>query len=735
MTTTTDLAILNTSPSQLKTYEDLCKRKWWFRHVHDLLEPKRSFQAFGTAVHGVIERYLRADAMGRDRTTNKAVELYPEGWETTKEGAVLLPAEVDRIKQLITIGIEKGVIYRPTGDYAVEHEYYWRPPGIREHGFVDLIESDGITDHKTTSNTRWSLSEDEIYEDWQMRAYAMQLVRSHLENGSTPPEHIRLRHNIFTTKDDLKVFSREVTITPAVLMEHEATVFRTFGEMIDLKKVGIDQWEMVDGPRPGSDACNAFRGCPYRNICQGREKPEQYRLRMINANKSPAQLLEEGKMAGSSMIANLLKRPAAAPALAQVMLPPATPQPAVPFTQVHSINPPPAAAPPVSAAPIIDTAPVLSLIQAAPAPWYNAAGCRSCSKNAFPGFSSNLLVCRVCEAVAARDGRRTSMSYKVSVKDGIPTWEDPGGAVEPIVHVVVNAITDGIARGELDLNKAMTADSKRQEVEIESLRNDDSISDEEYVRRMEAGEPLVERTVQETSPGLERDEPVVEAPKRRGRPAGSKNRPKDGMVVTQEVLGPPQVSPFLVEGPIEQTQSIHEPVKKQVQVAELTVGVGLDASAMQALAIALGDIKAELTALRELIALQPVGIRPAIGISEAAYEGIQQVLDAAEKQAAPVPVPVSEGFTLAIGCRPRTGVRVVDLNEWLRPYQAELAADMKVASYYQIKAFERWDAIRAVLPTLVEELNGAWLFVPSESDPDTNAFLGTLRGLAAQVVE
>lgn len=479
--------MLNTSPSQYQVHKKFCPRKWWFRYVCKLEEPKKPFQGLGSAFHKVIETFLKADATGRDPATGKPVELYDS--EMLAEFK-LLPQDLELIQKLIPEAIENGTLYRPGGDYAVEREYFWDIPGgrAREHGYTDLLEADCVSDHKTTSASRWALSREDLKFDLQMRAYALELTRVHVLQGHEPPDEIRLRHNIYVTKDRPRTFFRETSVFREDLKEHEETIQEIIGEMVALIPVRMADWESIpNSPRPNTDACNAYGGCPYRGICAKGERPDQYKLRIENSKKTPQELAEEGRTVRKLSLGNLLGNPAPAA--------PTKPQPAVPFTQVAAIVPAAPAAP--AAAP---TKP-----QQPPAPWY-VAGCAACSANEFPGFSSKLTPCRVCDNKTAQAGGRPSSDFQITQTDVGPVVVDVyGGREETTVDVAATAAATAAAP---DFNAAELAAA---------------------ITEANAEEASGDHGDQPHAPGFAADnldlgdEPVKRP---RGRKPGSKNKPK-----------------------------------------------------------------------------------------------------------------------------------------------------------------------------------------------------------------
>src|SRR5690606_14628198 len=116
-----------TSPTQHETF-DLCNRKWWLGNVRKLKTPAIRGHVFGSVLHAVAERYLRADDLGRDPATGLPVDLYPEGWHrsynkyTGELEGELTPDEQDRLRRMVAEAIQAGVLERQP-NRRVEREF------------------------------------------------------------------------------------------------------------------------------------------------------------------------------------------------------------------------------------------------------------------------------------------------------------------------------------------------------------------------------------------------------------------------------------------------------------------------------------------------------------------------------------------------------------------------------------------------------------------------------------
>lgn len=312
--------LLVTSPSQHETFA-LCKRKWWLKHVRKLKEPSSTSQVFGTVLHAVIDRWLHGDALGRDPKTGLMVDLYPPNWtkatnrfDEDKSDGEISPKEQDQIKRLVTAAIEQGVLEKPL-DRVIEQNFQesiihlpcplcegegkivvgltgkaeacptcggdGKGTHVMVKGFIDLLDPNCVTDHKSTKSMKWAKSPAKLRNDIQMRVYAWYLlVKLYRANNLLPPEKIILRHNQFCKdENDLRVRKTEAFITPEEIDAFWGDMERRAVEMDTLRR-RADQWSDCPDPPEYADACNAYGGCNFRSICGGRETEEMYENRL-----------------------------------------------------------------------------------------------------------------------------------------------------------------------------------------------------------------------------------------------------------------------------------------------------------------------------------------------------------------------------------------------------------------------------------------------------------------------
>lgn len=266
------------SASQFESW-GLCNRKWLGEKGFKLPVREKGSQTFGKALHGVCERYLKADDLGRD-ADGQEVDLYPEGWA---EG--LDNVDADLIQKLIARAIE--------GDGKGRQLLVRHPRRMIEHGFLrQLMVVDGITvfitgfidmlrpfeaieDHKSTKDLKWAKndkvdSEEYLGNQRQMLIYARELLVLAEEQGEPAPKEILLRHNYFCknkAKPSLKAV--EVMVSAAKVRQHWEDLKPIAAEMVRSRArwTEVNEWHTLPLPKSMARACNAFGGCSFMSLC------------------------------------------------------------------------------------------------------------------------------------------------------------------------------------------------------------------------------------------------------------------------------------------------------------------------------------------------------------------------------------------------------------------------------------------------------------------------------------
>jgi RecB family exonuclease len=275
------------SASQIESFR-LCHRKWWLNKVRKLKEPQKGSLTFGTVLHSIIERYQKADELGRG-PDGRPVDLYPPGWEKALDRYTGQPdGEVDeREQQLIKVLVEKaiadGVLERRPGR-QVESDFRRTVIDQGTHvqivGFIDVSSHDQVEDHKSAKNTKYTKTAKTLGQSPQMLIYAMELIYRAWDRGLTPPSKIRLRHNIYVKdyeKPFVKKVEAEVTVEEALAEWNRVTADAQ--AMTELRDK-IEFWHEIADPVNLNASCNAFGGCAFRSICSGFETPEGYEKRL-----------------------------------------------------------------------------------------------------------------------------------------------------------------------------------------------------------------------------------------------------------------------------------------------------------------------------------------------------------------------------------------------------------------------------------------------------------------------
>lgn len=312
------LRLLVASATQFEAFSD-CARKWWLSNVRGLKVPPTTSQAFGTILHGVCERYLKADDLGRDRETGQPVDLYPPGWTVAVskftgevEGSVDA-MEADLIQRLVTAAIESGVLAR-LPERVIENQFRetlahlpcpackgtgrkdisagslrcetcdgdGKGTHIQVQGFIDYEHAYGIQDHKTVKKIEYAKSPKKLAANIQMLIYAKVKLEKLRANHRDCSE-VTIRHNVFC-KDPARVRKVETTLT-AEEIDTAWENLKVQAMWMDYYRTKANRWS--DLPEPKSPAsCNKYGGCEFIPICAGKESEESMERRLAVVTKT-----------------------------------------------------------------------------------------------------------------------------------------------------------------------------------------------------------------------------------------------------------------------------------------------------------------------------------------------------------------------------------------------------------------------------------------------------------------
>lgn len=462
------------SPSQLSTAA-LCQRKRWLQSVARLKAPKKGYQSFGTVLHGVLERYLLADALGRG-ADGQPVDLYPPGWNLVVAvargggfveellGDQVTDADLRDVQEILVLPEDEELLVRTLVQSAIDGGVIERKPGGKVEegfemplfdghlmvGYIDYGDAITVEDHKTSKSKKYLLSKKSLVGDLQLMIYAKWKLKQLRERGERDPEYIELSHNQFIkgcadykVPEEPGVRKTTAKVTPALVDQFWDTQVLPLCRQILLYQNTVDPFEIPD---PEAGACAAYGGCQFSTICTKQETIPHFKKRVDNIRQNAKEKnldlhkelimgLQEllaartaAKAAGVPPAAPITAPAAAAPPAAKAAVAPPVTKPAVAAT------PPPAAkaAEPVSGRVI--------------PPWAQALengepkNCAACQGT---GFNSKGAPCQICVLSARKAGRQTPDLFNITTSAaGTRAWSLKSGGPAVTQQVVTPPVAE-----------------------------------------------------------------------------------------------------------------------------------------------------------------------------------------------------------------------------------------------------------------------------------------------------
>lgn len=230
---------MNKSPSKIKTAR-LCGRKFFGVYVEKWDTGPKPAADFGTDVHALLEHYL-----GSGELPSSTVDL---DWQSDdKERAIH-----------VALAAIPHLPMPPVPD--IELEGWARIPlsdGTIMLGRVDMWEPNlhRVTDFKTTSNFRYSLSEEQLAVDPQVITYAYSRI------GDADSVDVRFLY----LKTRAPYYTKEVTVSFT-----REEIEDAWAKLVANDVANIDEIIKADSfadVAPDLSACSAFGGCPFRTKC------------------------------------------------------------------------------------------------------------------------------------------------------------------------------------------------------------------------------------------------------------------------------------------------------------------------------------------------------------------------------------------------------------------------------------------------------------------------------------
>lgn len=330
----------NTSASQHKTKRS-CTRKWAFERIGKMAPRSGHHFVVGHVLHSIAERYLL-------RQSTTWAGLFPPGWNKDLE-----PHEADWMKLQAELAITKGM-WQSSDNLAVEYPLvllvgeehldhrgmpkvarattFTDAEGVRRHGkpqslydgsplppgwdrlppfvgFIDVLHLHStpaqIEDHKTAKNKKYALTSEKLAQDLQVNAYAA------LPLSLRPDlDQVRLRHNVFLKDPEAKTPCYPVTAytnAPMVarqwrMLIEEAEEMERLRNEYTAESFAVNWHKVPCAIDAGKtkDACEAYGGCPYRDVCFGRCTVEQLSTRLKSPDPIKAMKARQDAMSFNS---------------------------------------------------------------------------------------------------------------------------------------------------------------------------------------------------------------------------------------------------------------------------------------------------------------------------------------------------------------------------------------------------------------------------------------------------
>jgi hypothetical protein len=364
---------LNLSASQLKTWH-MCRRKWAFQKVYGIKEREKHHLKIGHVLHEVAERYLT-------RVAKTWLDLFPSGWDEGLESH-----ESDWVKLCAELAVTKG-LWQSSAGLLIEHPVALLvgdrfldsrgmplaarattytdesgvrridqlvcladgsplPPGYDELppvvGFIDMIDltsaSPWVIDHKSAKSRRYALTPEKLAVDVQVNLYAAYAL------GQRPSaDRVLLRHNVFLKDFEAKdiAYHVDAETTLSRVQEQWRTTIQAAKDMAEVRRIA----PRIEDPHEPSkradncmkvssaidagnakDACSAYGGCPFKDVCYGRATPQQI-VRRLDA-PDPVGIIRRPEPVFGLRLRHLPNAPAPAGHLPPV---PTISEPAMPF--------------------------------------------------------------------------------------------------------------------------------------------------------------------------------------------------------------------------------------------------------------------------------------------------------------------------------------------------------------------------------------------------------------------
>jgi hypothetical protein len=224
------------SATSIKLFQN-CQRRWYERYILGKKEESTKAMARGNAVHRQLEEYLEKGVLPDESIAGQIANA----------GLAHLPT--------------------PCKDHQVEQsldDYRVPNVAIKFKGFIDLLLfADGeleVLDHKTTSNFKYALTEEQLSEDTQMLIYARHVLEHH------DVDEVTLTHVVYLTKPPYQ----SKRTSARVSKEHVYSKFEEIHHVVE-QMLESSQKQINEMGQNRSFCFSYGRRCPYYNSCNQRK--------------------------------------------------------------------------------------------------------------------------------------------------------------------------------------------------------------------------------------------------------------------------------------------------------------------------------------------------------------------------------------------------------------------------------------------------------------------------------
>jgi hypothetical protein len=219
------------SASQLKTFR-MCRRRWGWEYIDRVPRTPNRFAQFGTDVHGMLEKWFKDGEL-------------PDPTCAAGEVALCILAEHPE----------------PDDEMEVERHFLLETPLAHYQGYVDLaydVEKVWIvSDHKTTTDFKWALTEEGLLTDPQAILYAAEALGRHDLSS------VELQWTYGRTRGKAKAHPVGAHFGRGHVSHELAKIDVTAAEITRLSTECGNALEL----EPNVNSCDAFGGCPHKERC------------------------------------------------------------------------------------------------------------------------------------------------------------------------------------------------------------------------------------------------------------------------------------------------------------------------------------------------------------------------------------------------------------------------------------------------------------------------------------